>query len=135
MGRCFHTTGSCDPRLHYMVDIQERLTEIKKLVDDGKYFTINRARQYGKTTTLTALADYLSGDYIVLSLDFQMIGNEDFENAHVESQQDGIFKAAARRSLTKRNGADGSCYTSGLSSTEPGTTTSKRRQGTPDGWT
>lgn len=85
MGRYFNTTGSCDPHLHYMVDIQERLSEIKKLVDDGKYFTINRARQYGKTTTLTALAGYLSEDYIVLSLDFQMIGNEDFENAHVFS--------------------------------------------------
>lgn len=85
MGRCFNTTGSCDPQLHYMVDIQERLSEIKKLVDDGKYFTINRARQYGKTTTLTALADYLSEDYIVLSLDFQMIGNSKFSTEHAFS--------------------------------------------------
>lgn len=80
MGRCFNTTGSCDPQLHYMVDIQERLFEIKKLVDDGKYFTINRARQYGKTTTLTELAKYLSGDYIVISLDFQMLSGKDFED-------------------------------------------------------
>lgn len=70
MSRYFNTTGSCNPQFHYMVDIQERLSEIKKLVDDGKYFTINRARQYGKTTTLTALASYLSKDYIVIFLDF-----------------------------------------------------------------
>lgn len=33
-----------------MVDISDRVAEIKKMVDTGKYFTINRARQYGKTT-------------------------------------------------------------------------------------
>lgn len=78
MGRYFNTTGSCDPRIHYMVDLQERLGEIKTLVDRGEYFTINRARQYGKTTTLSALAQYLKDDYVVISLDFQMMSNADF---------------------------------------------------------
>lgn len=31
----------------------------QKMVDDGAYFTINKARQYGKTTMLQALAHYL----------------------------------------------------------------------------
>lgn len=31
----------------------------KSLVDSGKYFMINRARQYGKTTTLKMLGHYL----------------------------------------------------------------------------
>ena len=44
-----------------MVDLSERVTEIKKLVDSGKYFTINRARQYGKTTTIDALCRVLRG--------------------------------------------------------------------------
>lgn len=77
-GRYFNTAGACDPKRHYMVDITERLKEIKRLVDQGDYFTINRARQYGKTTTIQALVKYLEEDYIVISLDFQMIGNEDF---------------------------------------------------------
>lgn len=59
MKRCFNVTGACDPQLHYMVNLQERLEKIKTLVDSGAYFTISRARQYGKTTTLMALADYL----------------------------------------------------------------------------
>lgn len=80
MERCFNTTGACDPRVHYMIDIRNRLAEIKELVNDGKYFTINRARQYGKTTTIHALTEYLAEDYIVLSLDFQMLGTEDFLN-------------------------------------------------------
>ncbi len=70
--RVFNTTGICDPAEHYMVDLTQRLQEVRKLVDEGKYFTINRARQFGKTTTLHALADYLSADYLVISMDFQM---------------------------------------------------------------
>ena len=64
MGRVFNTTGVCIPEKHYMVNINGRLQQIKVLVDEGKYFTINRARQYGKTTTLRALAEMLRDEYI-----------------------------------------------------------------------
>ncbi len=69
--REFNTTGLCVPEYHYMVDIEQRLKEMKRLVDNQKYFVINRARQYGKTTTLYALEKYLSNDYLVVSMDFQ----------------------------------------------------------------
>ena len=75
MRRKFNTTGLCVPDKHYMVDLGSRLEEIKALVADGAYFTINRARQYGKTTILNALANYLSKEYLVVSMDFQAIGN------------------------------------------------------------
>ena len=55
-----------------MVSLGQRMLQVKGLVDEGKYFTINRARQYGKTTTLHALSDYLGQDYFVVSMDFQM---------------------------------------------------------------
>ena len=70
--RSFNTIGVCDPEKHYMVGLEQRLAEVKVLVDEGKYFTINRARQYGKTTTLHALAGYLNQEYFVVSMDFQM---------------------------------------------------------------
>ena len=70
--RAFNTTGICDPTQHYMVSLGQRMLQVKRLVDEGKYFTINRARQYGKTTTLHALYDFLSQDYFVVSMDFQM---------------------------------------------------------------
>ena len=76
--KVFNTTGLCVPEKHYMVDLTERLAQIKAMVDAGKYFTINRARQYGKTTTLTALRRSLMPGYDVLSLDFQGIGNAGF---------------------------------------------------------
>lgn len=55
MGKIFNVSSDCKPGLHYMVDIGERLKQIKEMIDKGQYFTINRARQYGKTTTLHAL--------------------------------------------------------------------------------
>ena len=82
----FNTTAVCIPSKHYMVDLSERIREIKKLVDEGKYFTINRARQYGKTTTLTALKKILINEYIVISLDFQGIDQDVFENGASFSQ-------------------------------------------------
>lgn len=80
MAKLFNTTGYCDPQLHYMVDLSGRLAEIRKMVDAGAYFSINKARQYGKTTILMALADYMEKDYVVISLDFQAFTTADFES-------------------------------------------------------
>ena len=63
MAKVFNVTADCKPEAHYMVDMKKRLEEIKGMVDAGKYFTINRARQYGKTTALRALHRYLQNDY------------------------------------------------------------------------
>ena len=63
-----------------MVDIRAKLDEIKEMVDRGDYFTINRARQYGKTTTLRALGRFLEKEYLVLSLDFQILSHADFKD-------------------------------------------------------
>ncbi|MBQ6504916.1 MAG: AAA-like domain-containing protein [Flexilinea sp.] len=91
----FNTTAVCIPSKHYMVDISERVKEIKKMVDAGKYFTINRARQYGKTTTLNELANYLEDQYVVLSLDFQQISESSFRT------EDAFVKAFSRILLKK----------------------------------
>ena len=69
----FNTTAVCIPSKHYMVNLSERVKAIRQLVDEGKYFTINRARQYGKTTTLRALQQEIQDQYVVLSLSFEGI--------------------------------------------------------------
>ncbi len=79
MKRVFNVNGVCRPDRNYMVALQPRLEKIRKMVEDGAYFTINRARQYGKTTTLRALGDNLKDDYTVVSLDFQRMSRSDFE--------------------------------------------------------
>lgn len=60
--RAFNTMGTCDPLKHYLVDLTDKVHKIKELVDDGKYFSISKARRYGKTTTLSALKKALSKD-------------------------------------------------------------------------
>lgn len=81
MGRYFNTEGQCEPELHYMVRLDDRLREIRqRYVERGSYFVINRGRQYGKTTTLYALAEYLKYDYITVFMDFQEISQEEFRS-------------------------------------------------------
>ena len=85
MAKRFHVTGPCIPTKHYMVDLTQRIEQIQKMVDAGDYFTINRARQYGKTTTLAALAKMLEQQYLVISLDFQALGSAAFQNENTFS--------------------------------------------------
>lgn len=81
MRKYFNITGDCKPKLHYMVDLTQRLEKIKAMVDSGEYFVINRARQFGKTTTLKALQRFLADEYYVISLDFQYLTDEDFTDS------------------------------------------------------
>lgn len=85
MGKYFNVTGLCIPSKHYMADLTERTAQIRKMVDAGDYFMINRARQYGKTTTLAALAKALNKDYLVISLDFQTLGSASFQDENTFS--------------------------------------------------
>ncbi len=81
MKRRFNVTDTCIPQMHYMVKLDDRLKSIKEeYIDYGSYFAINRGRQYGKTTTLRALEEYLKEEYTVLSLDFQEIATKKFED-------------------------------------------------------
>lgn len=102
--KVFNTTGLCLPQKHYMVDITERVLQIKAMVDNGDYFTINRARQYGKTTTLAALETNLSNEYTVLRLDFQAIGKADFadEESFVKTLSRIIIKKAKNTAMPKK---------------------------------
>ena len=81
--RTFCTTGLCVPERNYMADISEKLNQIYKMIDNGHYFTINRARQYGKTTALTALQRKLHNEYICVYISFEGLGDESFESSQV----------------------------------------------------
>lgn len=95
MGRIFNTAGDCKPHLHYMVDIQSRLEQIKEYVDKGCYFSINRARQYGKTTVLRALKEYLKEEYYVVSMDFQV------QMSYAKFRSERAFSSAFAKSFVR----------------------------------
>lgn len=75
MRKEFNITGSCNPEWHYMVDTRKRFEAVEALIERGKYFTINRARQYGKTTTLDMIWRRMSENYVVIPLSFEPVGN------------------------------------------------------------
>ncbi|MGN0482513.1 MAG: AAA-like domain-containing protein [Lachnospiraceae bacterium] len=102
MQKVFNVTADCKPEKHYMVKLDSRLAAIKKLVDKGDYFTINRARQYGKTTTLRALSRYLQAEYTVVLMDFQTFGADEFsdENSFSLSFARGFLRMLKRNQLS-----------------------------------
>ncbi|MCD8022231.1 MAG: ATP-binding protein [Lachnospiraceae bacterium] len=67
--KSFNTEVVCNPKKHYMVDISEKVDRIiNKYVENEKYFSINRGRQYGKTSMLRALSRRLGEKYYCLSI-------------------------------------------------------------------
>ena len=88
MKKKFNITGLCFPQEHYMADVSKKLARTFNMVESGEYFIINRPRQYGKTTTLYAIADMLqkTGEYIILNTSFEGIGDDIFRDEKVFAQ-------------------------------------------------
>ncbi len=80
MKKYFNITGLCIKDKHYMVDISHKIDKIVNMVEQGAYFTINRPRQFGKTTTLNALSNVISQKYIVIKTSFEGIGDDLFQS-------------------------------------------------------
>ena len=78
--KTFNVTGSCNPQRHYMVDTESRFKAIEKMIDSGAYFTINRARQYGKTTMLNMIWRKLPNSYLIIDSSFEGVGDSPFES-------------------------------------------------------
>jgi hypothetical protein len=57
-----------------MVDITERVRQIRAMVDDGNYFCINRGRQYGKH-----IVNIVGGIKIAHAVTAEHIGDRDGE--------------------------------------------------------
>jgi hypothetical protein len=106
MPKRFNVTGTCFPDEHYMADISGKLAQALAMIEDGAYFTINRPRQYGKTTMLSSIANALrhSPEYVVFDLSFEGMGTEDFaasadfcqaflELLRLQTEVDGLSEA------------------------------------------
>ncbi|MBI4647243.1 MAG: AAA family ATPase [Bacteroidia bacterium] len=77
MSKKFNITGTCISEKHFMVDISGKINKIIDLIENSEYFTINRPRQYGKTTTIFNIEKVLRNnpDYLVSSISFEGIGD------------------------------------------------------------
>jgi len=81
MAKKFNITGTCIPGRHYMGDRSGKLDKIMEIVSDGDYFTINRPRQYGKTTIIYLLEQRLKKDkdYLAIDISFEGIDTPTYE--------------------------------------------------------
>lgn len=89
MKRYFNVTGLCIPEKHYMVDTDNTVKYIiENYIQKDAYFTINRARQYGKTTTLELLRTKLQDEYVIIDISFE--GKEDYFTS-LNALAEGLF--------------------------------------------
>ncbi|MCO6493867.1 MAG: AAA family ATPase [Phaeodactylibacter sp.] len=88
MKKRFNITGVCIADRHYMMDTREKINAVMEMIDYGEYFVINRPRQYGKTTMIFLLEDYLKkkGGYLAIKTSFEEIGDLAFENEQTLSR-------------------------------------------------
>lgn len=71
--REFNTFGPVDPRFHYHVNRVAVKAAMRQKIDKGRYFTLNAARQTGKTTLFREVVAELEGEgqHFGLLLDFE----------------------------------------------------------------
>jgi AAA-like domain len=68
MGRFFNTAGPCKANINYTLDPLQRLSNVRSLVEEQKYFVLHAPRQTGKTTTMISFVEAMNreGKYIAL---------------------------------------------------------------------
>ncbi|MBQ5550470.1 MAG: hypothetical protein IIT32_05370, partial [Bacteroidales bacterium] len=66
MAKEFNTSVTCNPKRHYMVDVTAKMKVFEGLINKAKYFTINRARQFGKSSALNWILWNMSDRYLVI---------------------------------------------------------------------
>lgn len=87
MKKRFNTTGPCISKKHYMVNIENKLRAVEKLIDRGDYFLINRPRQYGKTTLLSQITKSFKDNYLIIRTSFEGIGDVIFKSEDIFSSE------------------------------------------------
>jgi len=78
----FNITGLCIPEKHWMADTSKKIDKILELIENGEYFSINRPRQYGKTTSFNLLFNELlkKEHYICIKTSFEILGSEAYKD-------------------------------------------------------
>lgn len=101
--REFNILGLCVPEKHYMVRLDDRVEYIRRqYIEKGYYFAINRARQYGKTTTLNALERGLSCEYTIIRISFEGLDASAF--ASIEQFTKAFLYLCARYMRMRQQG-------------------------------
>ncbi|CAK8725453.1 ATPase AAA-type core domain-containing protein [Candidatus Electrothrix laxa] len=81
MTKKFNTTGPCLQERHYMLPPEQRLAEVRDLIDDQAFFVIHAPRQTGKTTLLRNLSRQLTqeGRYAAMTISLESLTLPDID--------------------------------------------------------
>ena len=79
MMREFNTFGPVNPQLHYHVNRMAVKAAMRAKIEKGRYFTLNAARQTGKTTLFREVSAELEseGNNLCLLIDFEALFQDD----------------------------------------------------------
>ena len=117
--REFNTFGPVNPKLHYHVNRIEVKAAVRQKIEKGRYFTLNAARQTGKTTLFREVIAELEaeGHHFGLLLDFETLRGYDREEFYywlkrkliqfwraTHSRQDPILAKLQAFELKEQNG-------------------------------
>jgi len=96
--REFNIFGPVYPHIHYHIDRTEVKGHIREKIEKGRYFTLNAARQTGKTTIFREVIAELEkdGDYFGILLSF-----ETMRNVQKDRFYEVLGKILSRRNLSK----------------------------------
>jgi hypothetical protein len=78
MPRTFNVAGPNQPDIHYTLDPESRLPNLRTLIGQRNYFVIHAPRQTGKTTLLDALARKLTSEGRYTAIHFSIEGSRPF---------------------------------------------------------
>ena len=101
MPLAFNTAGPCKPELHYMLPPEQRIPEVRGLVDGANYFVVHAPRQVGKTTALLSLSHALTneGKYAAVLLSMEVGAPFSKDPGKAEEAVLSAWKWAAEASL------------------------------------
>ncbi len=73
MDKIFNIAGPCLAENHYMIPPEQRLSQVRKLIDEQLFFVLHAPRQTGKTTLLRNLSRELTkeGQYAAITISLE----------------------------------------------------------------
>ena len=101
MPRTFNVAGPNKPNLHYTLDPEPRMPELRPLIEQQNYFVIHAPRQSGKTTLLDMLARKLTAEGRYTALRFSIEESRPFSKiVVVQFQNSFASRFSSRRAIS-----------------------------------
>jgi len=85
MVRTFNVAGPNKADLHYTLDPESRLPELRRLIDQQNYFVVHAPRQSGKTTLLDTMARKLTAEGLYTAIRFSIEASRPFSHNVIEA--------------------------------------------------